>query len=72
MSQENKEMFSGFMPMISQITLSSENSMLGTEGQIVKAHEFKITTRDNKDYVFSIENVDLMRLYFLIMKINNS
>lgn len=72
MPEDNQEIFSGFMPMVSQISLSTENSMLGTEGQIIKAHEFKVTTRDNKDYVFSIENVDLMRLYFLIMKINNS
>ena len=43
-----------------------------SEEQIMKAHEFKVTTRDNEDYVFSVENVDLMRLYFLIMKINNS
>jgi len=72
MSSNNLEAFSGFMPMISQISLTSENTMLDTEGQIVKAHEFKITTRDNKEHIFSIENIDLMRLYFLIMKINNS
>jgi hypothetical protein len=70
MSEEQS--FSGFMPMISQISSSTENTMMNTEGEIMKAHEFKVTTRDNKDYVFSIENVDLMRLYFLIMKINNS
>ena len=67
-----EQSFSGFMPMISQIRISRENTMMNTEGEILKAHEFKVTTRDNKDYVFSIENVDLMRLYFLIMKINNS
>lgn len=67
-----KESFSGFMPMISQITLTTENVMLNTEGQIMKAHEFRVTTRDNQDYVFSIENIDLMKLYFLIMKVNNS
>ncbi len=67
-----KESFSGFMPMVSQISLSTENVMLNTEGEIMKAHEFRVTTRDNQDYVFSIENIDLMKLYFLIMKVNNS
>jgi len=72
MSEDNLEAFSGFMPMISQINLTQEIPMLNTEGELVKAHTFKITTRDGTDYVFSIENYDLMKLSFLITKIISS
>ena len=61
--------FSGFMPMIDQIQLTKEATMLNTEGELVKAHTFNVKARDGSDYVFSIDNRDLMRLSFLIMKV---
>lgn len=69
MSEENS--FSGFMPMINQIQITKEATMLNTEGQLVKAHTFNIKARDGSDYVFSIDNYDLMRLSFLITKVLN-
>lgn len=69
MSEENS--FSGFMPMINQIQITKEATMLNTEGDLVKAHTFNIKARDGSDYVFSIDNYDLMRLSFLITKVLN-
>jgi hypothetical protein len=69
MSEE--ESFSGFMPMINQIQITKEATMLNTEGDLVKAHTFNIKARDGSDYVFSIDNYDLMRLSFLITKVLN-
>ena len=67
MNQE--ESFSGFMPMISQINLTRESSMLSTDGDLTNAHTFSINTRDGNQHVFSITNNDLMRLFFLINKV---
>lgn len=67
MSEDNS--FSGFMPMIDQIQITKETTMLNTEGELVKAHTFQVKARDGSDYVFSIDNYDLMRLSFLIMKV---
>jgi hypothetical protein len=69
MSEEQE--FSGFMPMISQIHLTQEVPMIDTEGGLVSAHTITFTTKDGKDFVFSINNYDLMRLSFLIHKIIN-
>jgi|GEM_PF-2117973 len=71
MSKETGDSFSGFMPMIDQIQITKEATMLNTEGELVKAHTFNVKARDGSDYVFSIDNYDLMRLSFLIMKVLN-
>lgn len=68
----SKEMFSGFMPMINSINITEEVSMINNNGDLVSAHTFAIMTRDGTEFVFSIENNDLMRLCFLIMKVINS
>jgi hypothetical protein len=65
----SEETFSGFMPMISNINITPEISMINTEGDLLKAHTFSIMSRDEKEYVFSISGYDLMRLYFLITKV---
>jgi len=68
-SKMSEETFSGFMPMISNINITPEMSMINTEGDLLKAHTFSIMSRDEKEYVFSISGYDLMRLYFLITKV---
>jgi hypothetical protein len=69
MSKEFDEGFSGFMPMINQIHITKESTMLNTEGDLVSAHTLTVQTRDGSNHVFSIANSDLMRLCFLIMKV---
>lgn len=69
MNKNEDGSFSGFMPMISQINLTQETTMLNTEGELVRAHTVNIETRDGSNYVFSIDNYDLMRLCFLIQKV---
>lgn len=68
----SKDSFSGFMPMIGSVNITEELSMINNNGDLVSAHTFAIITRDGKEFVFSIENNDLMRLCFLIMKVLNS
>jgi hypothetical protein len=69
MSEEN--LFDGFMPMIDGVNLTPSISMINTEGDLIKAHSVKITTRDGVEYIFSIDTIDLMKLSFLIMKVIN-
>lgn len=69
MFEENQDSFSGFMPMVNQVHLTKETTMLNTEGDLVSAHTLTLKTRDGSDHVFSITNHDLMRLCFLIMKV---
>jgi hypothetical protein len=61
--------YSGFMPMIRQITVSNTTAMLNTEGELIHAHSFVVNTRENKDFVFSVTQEDLTKLYFLIGKV---
>lgn len=68
----NDESFSGFMPMIDQISITKEMTMINTEGDLINAHTLSIKTRDGLDHVFSINNVDLARLFFVIMKVMNA
>ena len=63
------ESFSGFMPMINQINLTKEMTMLSTDGDLTHAHTLSVVTRDGHEQVFSILNTDLMRLFFLINKV---
>lgn len=69
MSKETNDSFSGFMPMINQITITPETTMLSTEGELIKAHTITVTTREGDSYVFSMENYSLMKLFFLIPKV---
>lgn len=69
MFEEDQSLFSGFMPMVNQVHITKETTMLNTEGDLVSAHSLTLKTRDGSDHVFSITNHDLMRLCFLIMKV---
>lgn len=71
MSDNHNESFSGFMPMISSVNITSETAMLNTDGGLINAHTIGIITGDGTEYVFSIGNHDLMKLYFLIAKVIN-
>lgn len=61
--------YSGYMPMVNQINISPSIEMLNTEGQLIHAHSFVVNTREDKDFVFSITERDLVRLYFLLHKV---
>jgi hypothetical protein len=64
--------FSGFMPMIQQIDITEEMTMINTEGDLVSAHTFAVRCVDGTSQVFSISNTDLMRLFFLVGKVINN
>jgi hypothetical protein len=66
---DQEEDFSGFMPMVEQVKLSKETTMLGSQGELVKAHGMTVITKDGSEYIFSIDSSDLMRLFFLSMRV---
>lgn len=61
--------FSGFTPLIQQVDIGTETTMLDNNGNLVKAHIINIKTKDGLDFVFSIESTDLVRLFLLINKV---
>jgi hypothetical protein len=64
----NDNSFSGFMPMVSNITVGQLTAMINTGGELVEAHSITVKVVDGTDYVFSITAENLMKLYFLIPK----
>jgi hypothetical protein len=66
MTEDN--FFSGFMPMVSNVTIGQRTTMLNTEGDLVEAHSISIKVVEGTEYVFSITTENLMKLYFLIPK----
>jgi len=65
MSQDG--VFDGFMPAITDISISKPTPSITSEGNLVEVHCVKIKTGE-KEYIFSIQPQDLQKLYFLIMK----
>ena len=66
MTEDNS--FSGFMPMVSNITIGQVVTMINTEGELVEAHPVAVKVVDGTEYVFSMTTENLMKLYFLIPK----
>jgi hypothetical protein len=62
-----KEIFDGYMPTISDITISKETPSITSDGKLLNVHCVTIRAAE-KDYVFSIYPEDLRKLYFLILK----
>jgi len=55
--------------MVKQINVSQIMEMINTEGDLIHAHSIVVDTRENKEFVFSISQKDLVRLYFLLHKV---
>lgn len=68
MLEDNDNMFSGFMPTIDKVFISSETSSISSNGDLVNIHAVKIITMDDTEYIFSITPEVLSKLYFLILK----
>ena len=59
--------FDGFMPAISDVTISKPTASITSNGDLINVHCVTIKAGD-KEYVFSIQPGDLQKLYFLILK----
>ena len=59
--------FDGFMPAITDISISKPTASITSNGDLLNVHCVTIKAAD-KDYVFSIQPQDLQKLYFLILK----
>lgn len=65
---DEKEIFNGYMPTISDITISKQTPSITSEGKLVNIHCVTVKAAE-KEYVFSIHPEDLAKLYFLILKV---
>jgi hypothetical protein len=59
--------FDGFMPAISDITISKPTASITSNGDLLNVHCITIKAAD-QEYIFSIQPQDLQKLYFLILK----
>ena len=61
------QVFDGYMPSISDISISKPTASITSNGDLVNVHCITIKAGE-KQYVFSIQPQDLQKLHFLILK----
>lgn len=65
---ENKNVFDGFMPTITNISISNLTPSITSNGDLMQVHCITLKTLE-KEYVFSIAPDNLSKLYFLVLKV---
>ena len=65
---EENNVFDGFMPTITNVSISALTPSITSNGELLKVHCVTLKTLE-KEYVFSIAPDDLSKLYFLILKV---
>jgi hypothetical protein len=68
---ENNGMFDGFMPTITDISISKPTASITSNGDLVDVHCVTIKTLE-KEHVFSIAPDNLSKVFFLILKVLSS
>lgn len=68
---ENNGMFDGFMPTITDISISKPTASITSNGDLVDVHCVTIKTLE-KEQVFSIAPDNLSKMFFLILKVLSS
>ena len=64
-------MFDGFMPTITDISISRPTASITSNGDLVDVHCVTIKTLE-KEYIFSISPENLYKVFFLLMKVLSS
>jgi len=64
-------MFDGFMPTITDISISKPTASITSNGDLVDVHCVTIKTLE-KEQVFSIAPDNLSKVFFLILKVLSS
>lgn len=64
-------MFDGFMPAITDISISKPTASITSNGDLVDVHCVTIKTLE-KEYIFSISPENLYKVFFLLMKVLSS
>lgn len=64
-------MFDGFMPTITDISISKPTASITSNGDLVDVHCVTIKTLE-KEQVFSIAPDNLSKMFFLILKVLSS
>jgi len=68
---EKNGMFDGFMPTITDISISKPTASITSNGDLVDVHCVTIKTLE-REYVFSIAPDNLSKVFFLILKVLSS
>ena len=68
---ENNGMFDGFMPTITDISISKPTASITSNGDLVDVHCVTIKTLE-KEQVFSIAPDNLSKVFFFILKVLSS
>jgi hypothetical protein len=68
---ENSGMFDGFMPTITDVSISKPTASITSNGDLLDVHCVTIKTLE-KEYIFSISPEKLNKVFFLIMKVLSS
>jgi hypothetical protein len=68
---EKNGMFDGFMPTITDISISKPTASITSNGDLVDVHCVTIKTLE-KEQVFSIAPDNLSKVFFLILKVLSS
>lgn len=68
---ENSGLFDGFMPTITDVSISKPTPSITSNGDLLDVHCVTIKTLE-KEYIFSISPENLNKVFFLIMKVLSS
>lgn len=68
---ENNGLFDGFMPTITDVSISKPTPSITSNGDLLDVHCVTIKTLE-KEYIFSISPEKLNKVFFLIMKVLSS
>lgn len=61
--------FSGFMPIIEDINITGETSLMTTDGSLIAAHIITLKMTNKEEVVCSMSKDKLQSLFFLLGKI---
>lgn len=63
-----EEIFSGFMPAIKDVEITNQTSMISTNGDLLMGHIIRVVLGNDTEFICSITQDQLQKLYFLILK----
>jgi acyl carrier protein len=63
------ESFSGFLPILQDINITEETSLMLTDGELASGHLVRLIMTNEEEVMFSISKDKLQSLFFLLGKI---
>lgn len=60
--------FTGFVPMVKNIEISSQTSLMTFDGNFIDGYLVKVTFSNDTETIFSLSVEQLQKLFFVILK----